>query len=83
MNVYTCVAKLPAGKFQVAVLAENENDARSDIRLAIQNVMIVPYSMTYVKEVKKTTRRVISSMAPIKNCTSHVDGQWGWAKKIK
>ena len=82
MKIYTGIAVLPFGRFQVAVLAENEKDARNDFSTAVQQIMRIPLALCRPNDFRKSNKRIIAGMFPIKNCTSCTDGQWAWAKRI-
>lgn len=82
MSVYTAVAILGIGRFKFCVLAEHESDAIEAVRLAAIQVFRMPYALIQVKGIRKTNKRSIASMQPIENCTSYIDGQWAWCKRV-
>ena len=54
--------------FDIAVLAYCEDDARTDMLTAIKEFSNMPFGMIRVKNLRKSNRRFLKGLSPIKSC---------------
>lgn len=79
--IYKAQVSTPFGLFLVAVL-EIEPFAKESISNLVQCEMNLAWGIFKVKEIKKSNRRILNNMHPVKNASSN-GMQWGWMKRIK
>jgi len=83
MAVYRAETSFQNGKtFTIAVIEENETDAKHDMYTVINMESGMPFGMIRIHDLRKSNRRILSRLRAVKNCvTHHADGtpsQWAW-----
>jgi hypothetical protein len=78
MAIFITTVKIFTGKqFTYAVEADRPEDAKLDLAEAIHADTRMPFGSFRVKEIRKSTRRTLVGMVPVKGCTSN-GKQWAW-----
>jgi hypothetical protein len=76
MTIYSAEARTPFGLMTIAVEAD-EQAARTDLYTALHAETNAPYGMIRLTNIRRRTRKLISNMQPVRNCTTN--GQpWAW-----
>lgn len=79
IKVFKATVSTSFGKLIFAVLS-TEHDAKRDILTAVQTETKNPFGLFRVGEVKKSSRKILSSMSPVKSCTCE-EGHWAFCKR--
>lgn len=82
MKIYTAETRTITGQtILVAVEADNEHNARTDLLTAIQAETHMPFGAFRLRDLRRRTRKLISDMFPIRRCTIN-NQPWAWMKFI-
>lgn len=79
LNLYKAEISTPLGIYTFVVESTKDN-AKGDLLTAAQSDIKCPFGMLRVKEVYKTTKKIMPSCLPIKSCKSN-DVFWAWVVK--
>ncbi len=80
-RIYKTQISTPFGDFIFAVDTIEEY-AKGDLRAAAMTAFNMPPISLNIKSVKRSNRRILDNMIPIKKCIDN-NNYWGWFRKLK